>query len=88
MRCIPRVPTEIITQGNKLELRSVKCCLLGYIGNRIYRLWDPTRQKLIISRDVIFKENKFLPISAFGSIPNSQSTFRTPFDDDVLDDEG
>jgi hypothetical protein len=36
-----RIPTEVITKGAKADARAVKCCLLGYIGNRIYRLWDP-----------------------------------------------
>src|ERR1700733_4173058 len=82
-----RIPTKIITEGAKLDPRSVKCCLLGYIGNHIYRLWDPTRQKLIVSRDVVFKEDEFLPLSDFGTISNSAAPFQTPFDDEILDDQ-
>src|SRR5437762_2331306 len=82
-----RLPDEIITKGQKISPRSIKCCLVGYIGNRIYRLWDPTQKKIIVSRDVVFKENEFFHISVFGNIPISQHTFQTPFDDNVLDDE-
>ena len=67
-----RIPTKIITEGAKLDPRSVKCCLLGYIGNHMYRLWDPTRQKLIVPRDVVFKEDEVLPLSDFGTISNSE----------------
>jgi hypothetical protein len=63
-----RIPTKIITEGAKADPRSVKCCLLGYIGNHIYRLWNPEKQKLMISRDVTFFEDDFLPPSAFGTI--------------------
>jgi hypothetical protein len=46
------------------------CCLRGYIGKHIYRLWGPTRQKLVVSRDDVFKEDEFLPLSDFGTISN------------------
>src|SRR5271167_1756913 len=48
---------------------------------------NPKKQKLIISCDVIFKENEFLPLSAFSTISNSQTPFETPFDNDILDDD-
>ena len=36
-----KLPIEVIGKGNKLAPRSIKCCFLGYYGNRMYRLWDP-----------------------------------------------
>ena len=36
-----RIPDETITKGAKAAPRSVKCRFLGYIGNRLYRLWNP-----------------------------------------------
>ena len=81
-----RVPDEIITKGAKLDPRSIKCCLLGYIGNRLYRLWNPEQQKLIISRDAKFHEDEFLPLTAFGNIPSTTLPLQTPFDH-ILDDE-
>src|SRR5438552_2118253 len=32
-----RLPDEIITKGQKISIRSIKCCIVGYIGNQIYR---------------------------------------------------
>ena len=81
-----RIPDEVITKGAKPDPRGLKCCFLGYIGNRLYRLWNPEDQKLIISRHVVFSENEFLPISAFGTILNSTLPLQTPFDH-ILDDE-
>ncbi|KAL4283725.1 hypothetical protein GQ457_16G004320 [Hibiscus cannabinus] len=43
----------------KLDPKSRKCKFLGYAnGVKGYRLWDPTAHKVIISRDVIFAEDK------------------------------
>jgi len=63
-----RIPTKVIGNGNKPAPRSIKCCMLGYIGNRMYRLWDPERKKPFKSRDVVFKENEFLERDAFQNI--------------------
>ncbi|KAE8706560.1 hypothetical protein F3Y22_tig00110392pilonHSYRG00195 [Hibiscus syriacus] len=44
---------------SKLDPKSKKCKFLGYAdGVKGYRLWDPTASKVIISRDVIFVEDK------------------------------
>jgi hypothetical protein len=44
---------------SKLDSKSRKCVLLGYAdGVKGYRLWDPTAHKVVISRDVIFAEDK------------------------------
>src|SRR2546423_8675010 len=81
-----RIPAKVITPVNKIAPRSIQCCFLGYVGNKIYRLWDPTSKRIVISRDVTFKENEFLPASAFVNIPQSTATFYFPLND-VLDDE-
>ena len=42
-----------------MDPKSRKCLFLGYVdGVKGYRLWDPTARKVIISRDVIFAEDK------------------------------
>jgi len=44
---------------SKLESKSRKCVFLGYAnGVKGYRLWDLTAHKVVISRDVIFAEDK------------------------------
>ncbi|KAE8699518.1 hypothetical protein F3Y22_tig00110577pilonHSYRG00088 [Hibiscus syriacus] len=44
---------------SELDPKSRKCKFLGYgDGVKGYRLWDPTTRKVIISRDVIFVEDK------------------------------
>ncbi|KAL9429389.1 hypothetical protein AB3S75_031241 [Citrus x aurantiifolia] len=43
----------------KLDARSITCVLLGVSEeSKAYRLYDPVAKKIIISRDVVFEENK------------------------------
>lgn len=46
-------------ETTKLDPKSRKYLFLGYAdGVKGYRLWDPTAHKVIVSRDVIFLEDK------------------------------
>ncbi|GJT82694.1 retrovirus-related pol polyprotein from transposon TNT 1-94 [Tanacetum coccineum] len=46
-------------ETTKLDLKSRKCLFLGYAdGVKGYRLWDPTTHKVVVSRDVVFIEDK------------------------------
>ena len=45
-------------KGIKLDFYINKCMLVGYAGTN-YRLYDPKKNQVIISRDVVFKEPKF-----------------------------
>ena len=46
-------------ERSKLDPKSRKCIFLGHAdGVKGYRLWDPTAHKVVISRDVIFAEDK------------------------------
>jgi Reverse transcriptase (RNA-dependent DNA polymerase)/Integrase core domain/gag-polypeptide of LTR copia-type len=80
--CIAYVHVPIVNIGrsNKVAPRSIRCCYLGVIGTKIYRLWDPTNKRIVTSRDVVFHENQFLDPSVFGNIEHSQHQFQTPFD--------
>ena len=46
------VPKEL---RGKLDKRSKETYLVGYAKNG-YRLWEPTEQKIVIARSVIFNE--------------------------------
>ncbi|PNX87863.1 retrovirus-related Pol polyprotein from transposon TNT 1-94 [Trifolium pratense] len=46
-------------QRTKLDDKSIKCILLGVSDeSKAYKLCDPKKQKIIVSRDVIFEEKK------------------------------
>ena len=50
------IPKE---RRQKLDPKSIKCILVGYEedpGSRVSRLYDPSRKKLVLSRDVIIDE--------------------------------
>ncbi|GJR14405.1 zinc finger, CCHC-type containing protein [Tanacetum coccineum] len=51
-----KVPSQHLT---KLDDRSIKMVYLGNEqGSKAYRLFDPTTQRVCVSRDVKFKENE------------------------------
>ncbi|GKA35499.1 retrovirus-related pol polyprotein from transposon TNT 1-94 [Tanacetum coccineum] len=46
-------------ETTKLNPKSKKCLFLGYADEvKGYRLWDPTAHKVVVSRDVVFMEDK------------------------------
>src|ERR1044072_2549439 len=46
---------------SKLEPKSRRCIFIGYNkGVKGYKLWDPTKKKLVVSRDVIFDEQSMM----------------------------
>ncbi|KAE8693992.1 hypothetical protein F3Y22_tig00110788pilonHSYRG00242 [Hibiscus syriacus] len=52
-----------------------KCKFLGYVdGVKGYRLWDPTAHKVIISRDVVFVEDKLQRKEDDDSAEKSETT--------------
>ena len=47
------------SKRTKLDDKSFSCVLLGVSEeSKAYRLYDPISQKIIISRDVVFEEDK------------------------------
>ncbi|GJR01694.1 ribonuclease H-like domain, reverse transcriptase, RNA-dependent DNA polymerase [Tanacetum coccineum] len=73
-----KVPSQHLT---KLDDRSTRMVYLGNEqGSKAYRLFDPTTQKICVSRDVKFKENetwdwkeymRFQPIEEDNEFPNN-----------------
>ena len=54
------VPSE---KRQKLDAKSVRCLLVGYeedAGSRVYRLYDPVKRKVIVSRDVMIDESSVI----------------------------
>ena len=57
-RCMSHVHV-LDNKRTKLDDKSLSCVLLGVSeGSKAYRLYDPTSQRIIISRDVVLKEDK------------------------------
>jgi hypothetical protein len=47
-------------KAGKMALRSEKYWLLNYNTTTIFRLWDPIRKYMYISRDIIFNEAELI----------------------------
>lgn len=45
-------------QSKKLDEKGIKCVHLGSNESKGYKVYDPTQNKVIISRDVVFEESK------------------------------
>ena len=52
--------------GRKFDVKSTRCCLLGVAEDspdgkhrKCYRLWDIANQRVLLSRDVLFKDKVF-----------------------------
>ncbi|CAJ2653193.1 unnamed protein product [Trifolium pratense] len=70
------------SQRTKLDSKSVKCVLLGLSEeSKAYKLYDPEKKKIIISRDVVFEENKGWNWNKISDKKQNQSS------NDVLSDE-
>lgn len=65
-----KVPDELIK--SKLDPRSVKAWLVGYT-NSGYRLYDQGTRLIMTSQDVIFKEDKTVPVLNTTSITTASS---------------
>ena len=72
--CVANV--KLVGPGqSKLSDRSVKIVFIGYeSGTKGYKLYNPTTRKLVVSRDVIFGENKLWNWTNAGSNTVEQET--------------
>ena len=65
----------------KLDPKRTKCIMLGYCTNQKgYRLWDPTKQRVIAARDVVFYENPLFttPDVVFLPLEHTEKKFTSP----------
>ncbi|KAI3509130.1 hypothetical protein L1887_24156 [Cichorium endivia] len=66
---------------NKLDDKSEKTILVGYSGNsKGYKLYNPATKKIIISRDVIFDENKI-----WNDPSSNEASANKDIDDDLVE---
>ncbi|MCH81754.1 retrovirus-related pol polyprotein from transposon tnt 1-94, partial [Trifolium medium] len=66
------------SQRTKLDDKSIKCVHLGVSDeSKAYKLYDPEKKKIIVSRDVVFEENKSWEWNKSNTKKNSE----------VIDDE-
>jgi len=42
----------------KIDAKSKECHVIGYIGTKIYRVWDPKKNKVFTTSDVEFEDSK------------------------------
>lgn len=67
--CTAYVHVNAVTR-TKLDARARKCRFVGYDPQaKAYRLWDPKRKKIVVSRDVTFDESNFGSEQARKEIP-------------------
>ena len=48
-----------LRNADKLESRALIGHLVGYVGTNIFRIWLPTTDEILVTRDVIFKPTQF-----------------------------
>lgn len=74
------VPEE---SRRKLDPKAVECILVGYCENtKSFRMWNPATRRIIISRDVVFKEDGFFKDAP--SVPASDYEALFPLDERPL----
>lgn len=74
---------------NKLQARSTQTILVGYEKNsNSYRLWDPKSNRVIVSNDVIFDEQRFPLRENINSDPSELSVLQDEVWDEMWETPG
>ena len=76
---------EKARRRGKLGPRAQKLKLLGYEGDYAYRLWDPIKKKVIVSRDVVFDETKILSSDYTPPSDNEEWEVDAIVDESIID---
>ncbi|GJX53576.1 retrotransposon protein, putative, ty1-copia subclass [Tanacetum coccineum] len=67
--CEALVKRDTLTKPDKLEPRSFKCIFIGYLKETIgYSFYDPSKNKIFVSRNAEFFESNLLDQEASGSL--------------------
>src|SRR5436305_2644398 len=81
-------------QRKKLNFNSHESRLVGYGGTNQYRIWDPIRKNVIVSRDVQFEKREFMKPASSDTISTKilqqvdESTVPIDSDTSDSDDQG
>ncbi|CAE7205213.1 Polyprotein [Pyrenophora teres f. teres] len=68
--CRAYVYNRDLRAADKLESRILISHLVGYQGTNIFRIWLPTKDTIIVTRDVVFEPTLFFKgIDGYASTP-------------------
>jgi hypothetical protein len=87
--CVAHVKT-VVGHLNKLADRSTPMVMIGYeAGTKAYRAYNPVNKKLVVTRDVLFEEEKSWNWSSAELVePISSEIFTVVYSDMHADDQG
>ena len=82
--CFAHIPKQ---KRRKWDKKAVKDILVGYCANKEgYRIWNPTKQDIVLSRDVTFKREQLIPsTTSIPFVPDAEPKKRSDVDEKKTD---